>query len=338
MPDWSAVLISPDEDFDGAPLLRKELRLDEGHGAVVRGTLLATAHGVYEAFLNGRRVGDDVLSPGWSSYEWRLRYNEHDVTALLAETPAEGTVLGLALGNGWFRGRLGWTGGRAYYGSELGAFAQLEIAYADGHVQTVVTDESWTAGPSAVLANDLYDGETIDARRLDDGWLRPGHADPAWGGVHRGELDLSTLTPYIGPPVKRILEVAPVKIWTSPSGRTLVDFGQNLVGWLRVHVQGSAGTTVTLRHAEVLEHDELGVRPLRTAHATDRFVLSGGADVFEPTLTFHGFRYAEVEGWPGELTPDALTAVVVSSELRRTGAFSCSDELVTQLHRNAVWG
>ena len=341
MPDWSAVLISPDPNgaaFDGAPLLRKELRLDEGHGDVVRGTLLATAHGVYEAFLNGRRVGDDVLSPGWSSYEWRLRYNEHDVTALLAQTPAEGTVLGLALGNGWFRGRLGWSGGRAYYGSELGAFAQLEIEYADGHVQRVVTDESWTAGPSDVLANDLYDGETIDARRRDDSWLRPGHTDPAWVGVHRGELDLATLTPYVGPTVRRVLEVAPVKVWTSPSGKTLVDFGQNLVGWLRVHVQGPAGSAVTVRHAEVLEHDELGVRPLRTAVATDRFVLSGGADVFEPTLTFHGFRYAEVEGWPGELDPAALTAVVVSSDLRRTGEFSCSDELVTQLHRNAVWG
>jgi alpha-L-rhamnosidase len=338
MPDWSAVMISPDENFDGAPLLRKELRLDEGHGPVVRGTLLATAHGVYEAYLNGRLIGEDVLGPGWSSYEWRLRYREHDVTALLAETPAEGTVLGIALGNGWFRGRLGWAGGRAYYGDELGAFAQLEVEFADGHVQTVVTDASWTAGPSDVLANDLYDGQTIDARLRDDAWLRPGHHDPAWVGVHRTELDLATLTPYIGPPVRRVLEVAPVKVWTSPAGRTLVDFGQNLVGWVRVQVQGPAGTTVTLRHAEVLEHDELGTRPLRSALATDRFVLSGGADVFEPTFTFHGFRYAEVEGWPGELSAEALTAVVVSSNLVRIGEFSCSDELVNQLHRNAVWG
>ncbi len=343
MPDWSAVLISPDQDFDGAPLLRKELRLDEGHGEVVRGTLLATAHGVYEAFLNGRTVGDDVLGPGWSSYEWRLRYREHDVTALLDQTTGGHTgsdtlVLGLALGNGWFRGRLGWSGGRAYYGSELGAFAQLEIEFADGHVQTVVTDESWTAGPSAVLANDLYDGQTIDARRRDDAWLRPGHDDPAWVGVHRGPLDEATLTPYIGPPVRRVLEVAPVGIWTSPSGRTLVDFGQNLVGWLRVHVQGPAGTTVTLRHAEVLEHEELGTRPLRSALATDRFVLSGGDDVFEPTFTFHGFRYAEVDGWPGDLTADDVTAVVVSSDLEGIGEFSCSNGLVDQLHRNAVWG
>ncbi|GAA3558599.1 glycoside hydrolase family 78 protein [Microlunatus spumicola] len=338
MPDWSAVLISPDEDFDGAPLLRREVALDEGHGAVVRATLLITAQGVFEAFLNGRPVADEVLSPGWSSYEWRLRYREHDVTALLGDDPTGPVVLGIALGNGWFRGRLGWNGGRAYYGDELGAFAQLAVEFADGHVQTVVTDRSWTAGPSAVLANDLYDGQTIDARRRDDAWLRPGHVDPAWVGVHEGTLDLGTLTPYVGPPVRRIAEVAPVEVWTSPAGRTLVDFGQNLVGWLRVHVQGPAGTTVTLRHAEVLEHDELGTRPLRSALATDTFVLSGAADVFEPTFTFHGFRYAEVEGWPGELAPEDLTAVVVSSELERTGEFSCSDELVNQLHRNAVWG
>ena len=337
MPDWSAVLISPDEDFAGAPLLRKEFRFDEGHGPVIRGTLIATAHGVFEAFLNGQRVDDDVLSPGWSSYEWRLRYREYDVTAMLAPAPAQGVVLGLALGNGWFRGRLGWTGGRAYYGSELGAFAQLSVEFEDGHRQTEVSDESWTAGPSAVLANDLYDGQTIDARRHDHRWLQPGYENPAWSGVHRGALDLDTLTPYVGPPVRRVLEVAPVRVWTSPSGRTLVDFGQNLVGWVRAHVQGPAGSSVTLRHAEVLEHDEVGIRPLRTASATDTFVLSGGADVFEPTFTFHGFRYVEVDGWPGELSADALMAVVVSSDLVATGEFSCSDEQVNQLHRNAVW-
>ena len=334
MPDWSAVLISPNDDFDGAPLLRKEFRLDEGHGAPVRGTLRATAHGVFEAFLNGQPVADDVLSPGWTSYEWRLRYREYDVTALLAPT----SVLGLALGNGWYRGRLGWAGGRAYYGSELGAFAQLEVEFADGHRQSVVTDESWTAGPSAVLANDLYDGQTIDARRRSDAWLQPGHADEAWTGVHPGPLDLGTLTPYLGPPARRVLELAPVGIWTSPSGRTLVDFGQNLVGWVRVRVSGPAGSTVTLRHAEVLEHDELGTRPLRSALNTDTFVLSGGADVFEPTFTFHGFRYAEVHGWPGELSADDLTAVVVSSDLEPIGEFACSDDLVNQLHANAVWG
>jgi alpha-L-rhamnosidase len=333
MTDWSAVLISPDQDFDGAPLLRRQFDLDEDHGPVVGAVLHATAHGVFEAYLNGQRVSDDVLSPGWTSYEWRLRYRSYDVTELLAST----SVLGIALGNGWFRGRLGWAGGRAYYGSELGAFAQLEITFADGHAQRVVTDGTWTAGPSAVVANDLYDGERIDARRYSEAWLQPGFEDKAWTGVHTGSLDADNLTPYIGPPVRRQLQLQPVATWTSPTGRTLVDFGQNLVGWVRVRVSGPACTEVTLRHAEVLEHDELGVRPLRTALNTDTFVLSGGNDVFEPTFTFHGFRYVEVDGWPGELLPDALTAVVVSSELERIGEFACSDDLINQLHANAVW-
>ena len=331
---WSAVPITPNEDFDGAPLLRTEFGLENGHGTITRATLHATAHGVFEAYLNGNPISDDVLSPGWSSYEWRLRYRSYDVTALLQPT----SVLGIALGNGWFRGQLGWSGGRAHYGDELAALAQLEIEFSDRYVQTVVTDESWTAGPSAVVFNDLYDGQTIDARRYSDAWFERDFSDEAWTGVHPAELDFSTLTPYVGPPVRRQEELRPIKIWTSPAGKTLVDFGQNLVGWVRVRVQGPAGAAVTLRHAEVLEHDELGTRPLRNAKATDRLILSGGDDVFEPTFTFHGFRYVEVEGWPGELVSGALTAVVVSSELQRIGEFECSDELLNQLHRNVVWG
>ena len=130
----------------------------------------------------------------------------------------------------------------------------------------------------------------------------------------------------------------PQEIWTSPSGQTLIDFGQNLVGWLRFTAQGPAGQVITIRHAEVLEHDELGVRPLRTADATDSFILSGGVDTFEPTKTFHGFRYAEVDGWPGELTTDSLEAVVVHSQLERIGSFESSNPALNQLHRNVVWG
>ena len=336
---WSALPIAPNQDFDGAPLLRAEFVLEEGHGPVSRATLHATAHGIFETYVNGQPGSEDVLSPGWSSYEWRLRYRSYDVTSLLQPR----SVLGIALGNGWFRGRLGWGGGSAYYGKELAALAQLEIEFADGHVQTVVTDKSWRAGPSAAVSNDLYDGQTIDARRHSDAWLQPGFSDDAWTGVHAAKLDFNTLTPAVGPPVRRQEELPPINIWTSPAGKTLVDYGQNLVGWVRVRVQGPAGTTVTLRHAEVLELDELVTRPLRTAKATDQFILSGGDDVFEPTFTFHGFRYVQVDGWPGgadalRQAQGALAGVVVSSELRRIGEFECSNELLNQLHRNVVWG
>jgi alpha-L-rhamnosidase len=330
---WSAAMISPADDFAGAPLLRTEFALVPGHGAVLSAELAVSSLGVFEAYLNGREAGPDVLSPGWSSYEWRLRYRTYDVTDLLEPT----TVLGITLGNGWSRGRLGWNGNRAFYGDRLGVIAQLQVTFADGHRQLVVTDETWRAGPSATLANDLYDGQTIDARLADGTWMYPGAALPGWGSVETLDFDTSRLTPYIGPPVVRHETLRPVDVWPSPSGRTLVDFGQNLVGWLRFTTQGEAGAEIVVRHGEVLEHGELGVRPLRSAKATDRFVLSGGEDHFEPTKTFHGFRYAEIAGWPGELTPGSLEAVVVHSDLRRIGHFECSDPLLNQLHSNVTW-
>lgn len=331
---WHAHMIAPDAAFDGAPLLRREFALEEGHGAVRDARLTLTAQGIVEAWINGRAVSEDLLTPGWSSYQWRLRYATYDVTALLEGT----SVLGLALGKGWFGGRLGWTGGGSYYGDELGAFAQLEVTFEDGSTQLVTTDEQWSSGPSAVLANDLYDGQTIDARLRDDAWLRPGFDGTGWTGVRVLDFDTATLQPYIGPSVKRWAALPVQEITTSPSGKTLLDFGQNLVGWIKVRVQGAAGSEVVIRHAEVLEHGELGVRPLRSAKATDRYILSGGVDEFEPTFTFHGFRYAEVEGWPGELKPEDLTAVAISSELTRIGEFRTSDPLLNQLHENVVWG
>ncbi len=326
-------MVAPDQDFDGAALLRTTFSLIEGHGPVTSGVLLATSLGVYEAFLNGKRVGEDVLSPGWSSYEWRIRYRSYDVTALVQEHNA----VGVALGNGWHRGRLGFRGGDALYGDELAAFVQLEITYADGTTQVVATDESWQAGPSSTSFNQLYDGQTIDARREPLGWSTAGFEAVGGTGVHALDFDANRLVPPIAAPVVRHETMRPQRIWRSPAGKTLIDFGQNLVGWIRFTINGLAGSTITIRHAEVLEHDELGTRPLRTALATDRFILSGGTDTFEPTKTFHGFRYAEVDGWPGTLSADSLEAVVVHSQLQRIGHFACSDERLNQLHSNVVW-
>lgn len=327
-------MIAADKDFNGAPQLRSEFTLAEGHGAVTSATLTLSALGVVEAWLNGRPVSSDLLTPGWSSYEWRLRFATYDVTSLVEAT----SVLGLALGNGWFRGRLGWSGRSAFYGTELGAFAQLEVTFEDSTTQVIATDENWTAGPSAVLANDLYDGETIDARRRDDSWLHSRFVDDNWVGVHALDFDTQVLTPYIGPHVSRWNELPVKEITTSPSGKMLVDFGQNLVGWLRVTVKGLKGTEISIKHAEVLENGELGTRPLRSALATDRYILSGGDDVFEPTFTFHGFRYAEIIGWPGELKPEDLVAVAIGSDLERIGTFRTSDPMLNQFHENVIWG
>ncbi|BAL89931.1 putative alpha-L-rhamnosidase [Actinoplanes missouriensis 431] len=329
----NAHMISPAVELGSAPLFRTEISPDPGHGDVAAATLRISSLGVHEARINGTPVGDDVLSPGWTSYEHRLRYLSHDVTALISGPDCVLTVL---VGNGWHRGRLGFMGGRAFYGDRLGVIAELEIVFADGHRQVVVTDETWTAGNSDVLADDLYNGQTIDARRRSAKWHTAG-GEPEWFlPVRALDFDASRLTPYIGGVVTRQEVLPPQRVWTSPAGRTLIDFGQNLVGWLRFTVRGPAGTEIRVRHAEVLENGELGVRPLRDAQATDRFVLSGDEDFFEPTMTFHGFRYAEITGWPAGAAMD-VEAVVVHSALRRTGEFACSDELLNQLHRNVVW-
>jgi alpha-L-rhamnosidase len=328
--DWTARFVSPRRlgGLDSpAPVLRTNADLPAG---IERARLYVTAHGLYEPTLNGSRVGDHQLAPGWTSYAHRLRYQTFDVTDLVR--PGINT-LEVLLGNGWYRGRLGFTGSRALYGDRLALLAQLEVATTDGAVHVVATDGSWTATESAVLADDLYDGQRTDLGR--DPLGRGGDED----AVEVVDADLSRLVAPDGPPV-RITEVVPaVELLTSPSGRTLVDFGQNVVGWVRLRVRGlPAGSEVSVRHAEVLDDGELGVRPLRTAKATDSYLTAGGdEEVLEPSLTFHGFRYAEVNGVPGVQAAD-LEAVVVGTDLRRTGWFESSHDLLNRFHENVVWG
>jgi alpha-L-rhamnosidase len=337
--DWDARFVTPDWDEDTSkaqpgPLLRREFAVRAG---VARARLYITSQGVYEALINGAVVGDHVLAPGWTSYNHRLRYQTFDVTTMLREGP---NAIGAMLGDGWYRGRLSFGGGRRnIYGDRLALLAQLEITYADGTTERVVTDVSWRAARGPVLASDIYDGETYDARLERDGWAEVGYDAADWVGVRPIERDLAKLVAPSGPPVRRTQQVDPIAISSSPSGRTIVDFGQNLVGWLRLTVQGPAGQTITLRHAEVLENGELATRPLRHAAATDHYTLRGGPqETWEPRFTFHGFRYAEVEGWPGQLQLGDLRAVVCHSDLERTGWFECSDPLINRLHENVVWG
>ena len=333
--------IAPDSAGMEALLLRKEIDIAAGHGAVVEARMLVSALGVVEASIDGQPVSDDLLTPGWTSYEWRLRYSSSDVIALLRGKAGQRVAIGLALGNGWYRTWLGAFGARApHYGEELAGFAEIQVTFADGHQQVIASDETWMAAPGDTTDNGLYDGQHIDARLRTPGWNTVGFDAAGWGPVHTVEVDEAKLAPYLAPPVRRQFTVSPVRMWESSRGTVLVDFGQNLVGWVKVRVQGVAGDQIILRHAEVLEGDLLGTRPLQGAKATDVYTLSGGVDVFEPTFTFHGFRFVEVEGWPGGLAQigaDALTATVVSSDLRRTGHFTCSAPLLNQLHENVVW-
>ncbi|OMI34289.1 putative rhamnosidase [Streptomyces sparsogenes DSM 40356] len=335
--DWTARPVTPGGSHADGPrpvaLLRREFTV---RGPVASARLYTTACGVYEAELNGARVGDHVLAPGWTSYAHRLRYQTFDVTALLREGP---NAVGALLGEGWYAGRIGFGGGRrAIWGEETALLAQLEIRYADGSRETVATDRGWRAATGPLLRSEIYDGEVYDARLERDGWSRPGHDTTGWGPVRHTAPPAGALVAPTGPPVRRVRTVAPVEVITTPSGRTVLDFGQNLVGRLRITVSGPAGHTVTLRHAEVLEGGELGVRPLREAKATDVYTLRGGGpETYEPRFTFHGFRYAEVTGWPGPLDPADVRAVVLHTDMARTGWFSCSEPLVERLHENVVW-
>jgi alpha-L-rhamnosidase len=335
---WQALPIEPAPGERGpAALLRREFTVD---GGIAAARLYATAHGVYVAEINGRRVGDDALAPGWTSYHRRLRYQTYDVTGLVRPGP---NAIGFQVADGWWRGRLGFVpGARDTYGTSLALLAQLEITAAVGGRAVIGTDSNWRCTTGPVRAADLYDGERYDATRELPGWSRPGFDDSGWDACRLGELDVATLAAPDGPPVRATEGLVVRETITTPSGKTVLDFGQNVTGRLRVRVRGRRGATVTIRHAEVLEDGELGVRPLRTARATDSYTLRGasasaepGAEEWEPEFTIHGFRYAEVAGDYDDLE---AVAVVYHSDLERTGWFTCSDDLLTRLHDNVVWG
>lgn len=333
--DWTAGLVGPSDSAIAAPLVRGSFTA-AGKGPVVRARVYATGHGLFQLELNGERVGDDEFAPGWTAYESRLRYATYDVTDRVS---AGENVIGAWLGDGWWRGYLGWGDKKALYGSDVGVLVQLEIDYADGSRQTVVSGSDWVAGSGPIRSADLYNGEDFDARDFDPAWSTTDASAQGWTPVAVRELGDVELVAPDGPPVRVVETRAVQNVLTSPSGATIIDFGQNLVGRLRITVSGDAGTTVTLRHAEVLEHGELAVEPLRGAKATDTYTLAGaGEETWAPRFTFHGFRYAEVTGWPGEFDPAAVTAEVIHSDMRRTGWFETSDALVDRLHENVVWG
>jgi alpha-L-rhamnosidase len=338
--DWTASWIEPGwaEDTTSsqpATMLRSTFEVS---GRVRSARAYITSHGVYEAHLNGRRVGDLVLTPGWTTYDKRLQYQTYDVTALLR--PGRNAV-GAMLGDGWYRGWLAWQNNRNTWGSRTGLLLQLRIVYTDGREQVFGTDASWKGiGSGPVRTSDIYMGETYDARMEKDGWTLPGYDDHDWSAVRVADHDKNLLVAPVGPPVRRVEEIRPVKVLRTPAGETVYDMGQNLVGWVRLRVRGSAGTTVRMRHAEVLDRNgNFYTANLRAAKQEVRYILKGvGEEVYEPRFSFQGFRYVAVEGLPGEPALDALTGIVVHSDMERTGSFETSDSLLNQLQHNIIWG
>jgi len=337
--DWSAQWITPDWDEDTTqsqpqPVLRRAFNLT---GAVKSARAYVTSLGLYELHLNGARVGDGLLTPGWTSYDTRLQYQTYDVTALLQ--PGENAI-GAMLGDGWYRGFMGFSGNRNTYGDRLALLLQLVVTYTDGSTAVITSDGAWQAAIGPVQMSDIYNGEIYDARAETPGWDAAGYDAAAWRGVRILDQDKSMLIAQSGPAIIRNEEIKPRAIIHTPAGETVVDFGQNMVGWVRLTVSGPAGTIVTLTHAEVLDQQgNFYITNLRLAKQLAQYTLKGnGVETWEPCFTFMGFQFVKVEGFPGELTLDTLTGIVVHSDIPSTGSFECSNPMINQLQHNIVWG
>ena len=337
--DWTARWIGPppttsDSLPSPSPLLRRSFQVAE---RVRSARLYVTSLGLYEAYLNGQRVGDQFFTPGWTSYRRRLQYQTYDVTQVVRP----GTnVVGAMLGDGWYRGQLGFFGQRNLYGRRLGLRAQLEIRYESGRTERIVSDTGWKTTPGPVLASDIYGGETYDARRELIGWASAPFDDHGWAAVAFVDPPPATLVATLSPPVRRVRELRPVSIRRAPSGEMLFDLGQNFTGWARLTVTGPAGTAITMRFGEVLDRNgNLYTANLRAAAQTDRYTLSGKSrEVYEPRFTFHGFRYVAVAGLLSQPDSTTVTGIAVSSDLTQTGSLVTSDSLLNHLQRNIVWG
>jgi alpha-L-rhamnosidase len=339
---WTARWIAPIEGSDLPERQRPVHQLAASvalEGPVASASLRATSHGIYEAFVNGNRVGDQELTPGWTAYRSRLQVQTYDVTDLVVFGD---NVLGALLSDGWWRGQNSVARRVDDYGPTTALLLQLDVVLADGRSVTFGTDGGWRSTPSHVLRADLIAGEVHDLRQ------RRSWADwPSWAPVRVEDHGTDRLVEPLAPPVRRIEEVRPVSVRRLGDRRWVADFGQNLSGWVRVDRLGPAGTEVRLVHGEWLDHDgdvtqeHLYARSIQTdtdlPFQTD-VVTSAGVDgeSFEPRHSTKGFQYVRVEGLD-ELTDDDLTAVVVHTDLPRLGGFTCSDERIDALHRMCDW-
>ena len=335
--DWKAKWIEPgfvDTVGQPSPMFRKQFSADK---KIKSAAIFITAHGLYEAHINGKRVGNDYFTPGWTSYNKRLQYQEYDVTDLIKEG---NNAIGVTLGSGWYRDHLAWGSNKNIYGKDISLFLQLYIIYNDGSSKRILSDESWKSTTGGIISSSIYDGETIDARIKKTGWTLPDYDDSKWSGVNVENFSNDNLVATINEPATKHETFKPVKILTTPKGEKVIDFGQNLVGWVMLKVNGNEGDTVIIQHAEVLDKKgNFYTTNLRAAKAMSTYILKGkGEEFFEPHFTYYGFRYIKVEGIKGNLNPDDFMAVAIYANMKSTGTFTTSNALINQLQHNIEWG
>ena len=337
--DWKASWIESGEQEEDTisnpcPFLRKEFNLK---GNIKEARVYVSGRGLYQLYLNGKKVGDQLFTPGWTSYHKRFQYQVYDVTGYLNN---DRNAIGVILGDGWYRGFLAWSGKKSFYGDKLALILQLESIYENGTKDIIISDRSWKSSAGPILKSDIYNGEIYDARLEIDGWNKPEFKDKKWNNVTEKDYSKEMLVASEGDPIRITEIIKPVSKFTTPEGDLVFDLGQNIVGWVQFKLKGKAGTKITLRHAEVLDKEgNFYTENLRAAKQEVQYIFKGqGEETFEPHFTFQGFRYIAVKDYPSKINPDDLAGKVIHSDMTPGGDFECSDTLINRLQKNIQWG
>ncbi len=329
---WEAKWITAKLDKDVSPYIRNEFEID---GEIAEARIYACGLGLYELELNGEKVGDEYLMPGYHAYDQMLEYQTYDITDQLVN----GTnAIGAILGNGWYKGRFFPEGGyENIYGDHMSLLCEIRITKKDGSVQVIGTDESWKSTPSPIVSGNIYDGEVYDASMEQEGWSKPEFDDSEWTGVTLSDEGYDRLTARYNPPIHIVETIKPVELITTPKGEMVLDFGQNMTGWVEFLADEKIKDEVKLSYGEILQDGCFYRDNLRTAKASYTYISNDKQQQVRPKFTFYGFRYVKVEGMD-KVDPENFIASVITSDLEQTGWIETSNEKVNQLFSNAYWG
>ncbi|MEZ0536397.1 family 78 glycoside hydrolase catalytic domain [Caldicellulosiruptoraceae bacterium PP1] len=333
---WIAEWITVDEshiNVESCPYFRKEFKTSK---KVRNARVYITSCGLYELYLNGKRCGDYYFTPGWTSYKKRVQYQTYDVTELINEENA----IGVILGPGWYKGNIGFGGQRNFYGDRLALLFQMHIEYQDGTEDIITSDNTWKYSFGPILLSEIYHGERYDANLELIGWDKVHYNDSTWECAKLYNYPKNHIIAHEGAFVRKIEEIKPVEFIITPKGERVIDFGQNMVGWVRFKATGNKGDKVIIKHAEVLDKEgNFYTTNLRSAKQTIEYILKGeDYEVFEPHFTFQGFRYILLEEYPGEINLENFTGIVLHSDMEETGYFECSNDYINKLQHNIKWG
>lgn len=331
--EWISTDAAEEQELMASPLYRKEFELD---GQIASARIYVSALGLYELRLNGERVGNSFFTPGWTSYQKCVQYQTYDVTSLLRHGK---NAIGAMLGNGWYAGYIAWSGEKGFYGKERALILELYVRYQSGEEFILYSDGSWKTCYGPVRMSEIYHGETYDARLEPDGWDKAEFSDADWKNAVLYPHTKSVLIAQENEPVKIMQELSAQKLHTAQNGEIILDFGQELTGFVRLQVRGKRGDCIRLRHGEILDSDgNLYTDNLRGAKQTTQYILKGNdIETYAPHFTYQGFRYVAISGDIADVCAEDFTACVLYSAMQDSGSFSCSNELVNQLQHNIQW-